>query len=67
MKRCACGRRHAPLEWLTLPLVGVWPEEETGGAALELRNCPCGSTIAVELPIIREVAPAGFVVLMGAL
>ncbi len=52
-KRCACGREHFVGEWSGLPLVGylVTPEDEKGPLErLELRNCPCGSTISIEVP-----------------
>lgn len=65
MKRCTCcGRLLAPLEWYALPFVGLWSAEETGDVALELRNCRCGSTLAVPAPVVREAHPfAGPVVL----
>lgn len=47
MKRCACGRVHDPAAWAALPLVGIQDPEEPD--AIELRNCPCGSTIAVRV------------------
>ena len=48
---------HAALKtsaiWPTLKLVGIQhtPADEYGPAeTLELRDCPCGSTLAVRLP-----------------
>lgn len=46
MKRCSCGKEYDPDEWQNLPYVGVW---DLGiGTVLSLRNCSCGSTLAVE-------------------
>jgi hypothetical protein len=44
-KKCGCGRVHTQEGWKQLPFVGVMHED-----CLELRNCPCGSTIALPLP-----------------
>lgn len=46
-KACGCGARHDGTGWAGLPLVG-WNDD--GVEVLELRNCPCGSTLAVEVP-----------------
>jgi hypothetical protein len=52
---CPCGRCFDALEWAALPFVGV--QECDGVVALELRNCPCESTRAVEVPAApRSVA-----------
>jgi len=51
IKTCGkCERRYAPQEWRTLRRLGDQPSEtEAGGPAyLELRNCSCGSTLAIE-------------------
>lgn len=46
-KRCnCCGREYSRDEWLSLPWVGLQPPD---APELELRNCGCRSTIAVEL------------------
>lgn len=50
-KTCGCGREWTKEEWEALPLVD--PRQYAGvedGFAyfLELRNCPCGSTKAIE-------------------
>lgn len=42
-----CGTPHDAFAWSRLPYVGVMRDEE---GAIELRNCGCGSTIAVEIP-----------------
>lgn len=45
VKACGCGRTYTAEEWAALELVGIMADDvET----IELRNCPCGSTIAVE-------------------
>ena len=44
-KSCLCGATHDPFEWLQLPHVGVMADEVD---TLTLRNCHCGSTLAVE-------------------
>ena len=55
-KRCSCGRAHTSEEWLKLPLVGL--QRFPWGEVLELRNCVCGSTRAVEVqePVIDACA-----------
>lgn len=53
-KRCGCGREICEGEWSDLPLVGYVdvPEDEEGPAErIELRNCSCTSTIAIEVPV----------------
>jgi hypothetical protein len=45
-KKCSCGRSHTRAEWDALPLCGVM--ELIPGERLEMRNCPCRSTIAVD-------------------
>lgn len=59
MKACSCGRVYSPAEWLKLPLVGIQTfEGDDAPPALELRNCICKSTMAVEVPSKpREVKP----------
>ncbi len=53
-KICACGRTHDAFEWARLPLVGEMDDGD--GGVLELKNCGCGSTLAVEVPRAREAA-----------
>ncbi|MDB4946208.1 MAG: hypothetical protein JWP97_5742 [Labilithrix sp.] len=43
---CGCGRSHDRDEWQGLRLVGL--QEDGEGGELELRNCQCGSTLAIE-------------------
>lgn len=45
-KRCGCGREHDAAAWRALPFVGVQDDVD---CRFELRNCVCGSTIAVLL------------------
>ncbi|MHB8361311.1 MAG: hypothetical protein ACYDDC_05855 [Thermoplasmataceae archaeon] len=46
MKRCpCCGVQLAREDWLALPLVGV--QQQAFESSSELRNCRCGSTIAL--------------------
>lgn len=41
--RC-CGRVHGARQWRLLPYVGI---QHFGEEQLELRNCVCGSTLAI--------------------
>lgn len=57
---CPAGHDHDELKrnataWAALPLVGYMPSYADPGEppALELRNCPCRSTLCV--PVNREV------------
>lgn len=49
-KRCGCGRTFDESQWIRLDFVD-WQVVEMRQPGepkwLELRNCPCGSTIAV--------------------
>ncbi|MDE3097486.1 MAG: hypothetical protein KGK07_15985 [Chloroflexota bacterium] len=54
-KRCECGRTFTRAEWRQLPLTGTMKDDaiydgHPERTLIELRNCPCGSTIAVERP-----------------
>jgi hypothetical protein len=46
MKTCGCGRNYSAAEWKLLPYVGRQDDEVEH---IELRNCPCGSTIGLVL------------------
>ena len=48
-KRCGCGIVHSRRDWDALPFVGVMPSGEEG-VSLQIKNCPCGSSISVEVP-----------------
>jgi hypothetical protein len=56
MKTCTtCLTVHDLADWRKLPLVGYFDDDvldadHPAATTLELRNCPCGSTIAMELP-----------------
>ena len=47
LKRCSCGKVYDREHWEALPLVG--PSRMDWGEVQELRNCVCGSTIAIVL------------------
>lgn len=53
MKTCSCCKRLITAdEWNALPLVGdVVTSDESGTFITEMRNCPCGSTLATETKI----------------
>jgi hypothetical protein len=47
VKTCSCcGQKYTAPEWGSLPLCGYYQDEVE---RLELRNCRCGSTIAIEV------------------
>jgi hypothetical protein len=46
VKVCACGEVFSASQWSALRYVG---EQDDGVERIELRNCPCGSTIAILL------------------
>jgi hypothetical protein len=54
-KACSCGAVHDRESWRRLPLVGVWRVPQVG-AVLSMRNCSCGSTIAVDQAAEQESA-----------
>ncbi len=61
-KACACGLAFTLAEWEALPPSAgglVW---EDGDLVLHMRNCPCGSTLAVPTP---ESATAVLVALIS--
>jgi hypothetical protein len=43
----SCGAVYGPVEWRFLECVGL--QSDLQGGWLELRNCTCGSTLAVEV------------------
>jgi hypothetical protein len=53
VKTCpSCQRDFTERAWCLLPSVGaVTSEDETGTYHLEMRNCPCGSTIGIETQV----------------
>ncbi len=46
VKSCGCGRSYDPEEWKGLAKCGV-VKDPLGD--LEMRNCACGSTLAIEM------------------
>jgi hypothetical protein len=55
ISECGCGKSYTKSQWQSLaepannrPMVS---SDETGTYSLELRNCPCGSTIGVETKV----------------
>jgi hypothetical protein len=51
IKVCRCGRDFTEATWAQLARVGLMSDGE--GGCLSLRNCACGSTLAV--PFIMQV------------
>lgn len=49
-KPCGCGKSYNAATWAALKFVGWYETENDDGLAyfLELRNCSCGSTLAVD-------------------
>jgi len=48
MKRCRkCGTAHSREAWAALRYVGL--QDLSEGEVMELRHCPCGSTIGIEV------------------
>lgn len=47
-KTCSCGRSFSREQWSQLDFVGIWKLDEFE-IPLELRNCLCGSTIAIKI------------------
>jgi CheY-like chemotaxis protein len=49
VKECACGEVYSLEAWLALPLCGRMSITDPAATTAELRNCPCGSTLALPL------------------
>lgn len=53
-KRCGtCGKTYDDAQWTKLPLVGyqvIPPYDDDLGEVLEMRNCGCRSTLALQMP-----------------
>lgn len=47
IKQCGCGRSFTEETWRALDYCGRMDLGEEDEPALELRNCPCGSTLAI--------------------
>lgn len=48
IKRCSCGAAYSAETWAMLHFVGL--QDDGDGGELELRDCRCASTLAIELP-----------------
>jgi hypothetical protein len=48
MKTCSCGRQFTKKQWEALSYVGILQDEMD---TFEMRNCECGSTIAIALEL----------------
>ncbi len=53
VKVCGCGRIYTAAAWAALDVVGTMPSEEPT-FDLDMRNCPCGSTIAIQVPASKD-------------
>ena len=48
VKKCkCCSRSFDNVAWLALPLLDL--RDEGDGLWLEMRNCPCGATLGLEI------------------
>lgn len=61
-KRCTCcGLLYTAEQWAALPFPNRSPDgvyRSEGVATLEMRDCVCGSTLAVELvPVVEVTVP----------
>jgi hypothetical protein len=56
VKRCGCGLEYDARSWSDLPLAGYQTDDIEN---LELRNCPCGSTLAVHLEALEWINARG--------
>ena len=45
-KTCSCGRQYTRRQWEKLPYVGE--QDDFAGGVLELRNCPCETTLSIQ-------------------
>jgi len=50
-KHCACGLSFGRAEWLDLHSAGRWCVDDL---TLDLRTCPCGSTISIPVEALTE-------------
>jgi hypothetical protein len=51
IKSCRCGCSYTESEWATLKSIGLMSDGD--GGQLSLRNCACGSTLAI--PVVMQV------------
>jgi hypothetical protein len=63
VSRCGrCGTSHTADRWATLPLLGsqkIEADEEGPEQLLELRDCSCGSTLAIPRDPGQDIEAAG--------
>jgi hypothetical protein len=57
-KPCSCGRVYSLTEWVDLHLVGSAYDSTT--YRIEMRNCPCGSTLGWPMICDFYVTPAEY-------
>ncbi len=49
-KTCSCGRTFSRESWNRIPVSGFMDKgKDLAGVVIELKNCECGSTLAVDL------------------
>ena len=60
VKRCSCGRQFSAQQWFALPRCGRMHLTQRD-AVVEVRNCPCGSSMALQLTDAADVldGPSG--------
>ncbi len=58
VKRCGCGREYTRSRWLSLPRCGR-VHLTKGDEVIELRNCACGSSLALQLDVASALADDG--------
>jgi len=52
IKSCGCGRIFTREQWDQLEQLSDWLF--TAGPIFEVRNCPCGSTLIVDVPCLAS-------------
>jgi hypothetical protein len=58
IKECSCGRSYLSGSWRALRLIGYIDNgRDAAGEVLELRNCTCGSTIALDFGDLPPSTP----------
>jgi hypothetical protein len=64
LKRCSCGKAVATLrDWLALPFVGLMDDGD--GFVIEMRNCGCRSTMAIEAPTVFDAVVPTLLIVDG--
>lgn len=62
IKKCGCGHSYTLQGWRRLDLRGYMGDSDYGMEMMELRNCACGSTLAV---LVDDLCIASAVELEG--